>query len=73
MPRRARKRIQGRKALPTGDDMAYTITKRVCTIGAGMGVYLEKDLGFKPGDMVEITICKAGSAEKSKEADDGDA
>lgn len=53
--------------------MAYTITKRVCTIGAGMGVYLEKDLGFKPGDMVEITICKAGSAEKSREADDGDA
>lgn len=71
MPRRARKPIQGRKALPTGDDMAYTITKRVCTIGAGMGVYLEKDLGFKPGDMVEITIRKAGSAEKSREADDG--
>ena len=51
--------------------MAYTITKRVCTIGAGMGVYLEKDLGFKPGDMVEITIKKAGSAEKSKEVEDG--
>lgn len=71
MPRRARKPIQGRKALPTGDDMAYTITKRVCTIGAGMGVYLEKDLGFRPGDMVEITICRAGSAEKSKEVEDG--
>lgn len=38
-----------------------------------MGVYLEKDLGFRPGDMVEITIRKAGSAEKTKEADDGDA
>ena len=71
MPRRARKLIQGRKALSIGDDMAYTITKRVCTIGAGMGVYLEKDLGFRPGDMVEITIKRAGSAEKSKEAEDG--
>lgn len=36
-----------------------------------MGVYLEKDLGFRPGDMVEITIRKARSAEKPKEAEDG--
>lgn len=36
-----------------------------------MGVYLEKDLGFRPGDMVEITIKRAGSAEESKEAEDG--
>lgn len=71
MLRRGLKHIRGRKALSIGDDMAYTITKRVCTIGAGMGVYLEKDLGFRPGDMVEITIKRAGSAEKSPEVEDG--
>ena len=38
-----------------------------------MGVYLDKDLGFKPGDMVEITIKRAGSISDPKEDDDGDA
>lgn len=38
-----------------------------------MGVYLEKDLGFAPGDMVEITIQRADPAPiRPREVENGD-
>lgn len=33
-----------------------TITKRVSRIGNATGIYLDKYLGFKPGDIITVTI-----------------
>ena len=31
-------------------------TMKVCKIGAGMGVYFKSAWGFKPGDLVQVTV-----------------